>query len=175
MIRLREDQPQPSDGHCVAVSLVLVVPMVSGSCCNMLEDSSRSSKASQPEMSASSVSMRFLARSKYRSWRSFPKDWKPEREKGARIRRRDKESGRRDGGSVLSHPRYGLQRVVIQPQFLQVVDLLQHLRLINGRKNNGTIECQGNTRVIQEQRPRVFSFNNNKQSHRQCGGGVGGA
>lgn len=40
----------------------------------MLEDSSRSSKASQPEMSVSNVSMRFLAKSKYRNCRSFPID-----------------------------------------------------------------------------------------------------
>lgn len=78
--------------------VVVLVPMVSGSCCNMLEDSSKSSKASQPDTSASSDSMRFLARSKYRSWRSFPIDWRAARRgrtgrKEGRIRRRDK--GRR--------------------------------------------------------------------------------
>ncbi|MEQ2176895.1 hypothetical protein GOODEAATRI_032871 [Goodea atripinnis] len=40
----------------------------------MLEDSNRSSKASQPEMSLSKFSMRFFAKSKYRNWRSFPID-----------------------------------------------------------------------------------------------------
>lgn len=87
-----------------AVGVVLVVPMVSGSCCNMLEDSSRSSKASQPETSASSDSMRFLARSRYRSWRSFPIDWRAERRgqtgREGRIRRRDKGRATREHAAL---------------------------------------------------------------------------
>ena len=55
----------------------------------MLEDSNRSSKDSQPEISVSNVSMRFLARSKYRNWRSFPKDCSREGEE--REREREKE------------------------------------------------------------------------------------
>lgn len=49
------------------VCVLVCVPIVSGRCCSMLEDSSRSSKDSQPETSVSNVSMRFLARSKYRN------------------------------------------------------------------------------------------------------------
>ncbi len=59
---------------CVCLDVFVCVPIVSGRCCSMFEDNSRSSKASQPEISASSVSMRFLAKSKYRNWRSFPND-----------------------------------------------------------------------------------------------------
>lgn len=47
--------------------VLVCVPIVSGRCCSMLEDSSRSSKDSQPEISVSNVSMRFLAKSKYRN------------------------------------------------------------------------------------------------------------
>lgn len=54
--------------------VLVCIPIESGRCCNMLEESSRSSRASQPETSESNVSMRFLARSKYRNWRSFPID-----------------------------------------------------------------------------------------------------
>lgn len=66
------------------VCVLVCVPIVSGRCCSMLEDSSRSSKDSQPETSVSNVSMRFLARSKYRNWRSFPKDCSREGEERER-------------------------------------------------------------------------------------------
>lgn len=60
--------------HLLKRFYVVFVPMVSGSCWSMFEESSKSSKASQPEMSASTVSMRFFAKSKYRNWRNFPID-----------------------------------------------------------------------------------------------------
>ncbi len=73
-VLLQLQQPGKSLPFCMHARMCLCVPIVSGRCCSMLEDSSRSSKASQPEISVSSVSIRFLAKSKYRNWRSFPSD-----------------------------------------------------------------------------------------------------
>lgn len=79
--------PHLHDLQCMSVFVwacvyvFVCVPIESGRCCNMLEDSSRSSKASQPEISVSNVSIRFLAKSKYRNWRSFPIDCSRQGEK----------------------------------------------------------------------------------------------
>lgn len=158
----------------------VVVPMVSGSCCNMLEDSSRSSKASQPETSASSVSMRFLARSKYRSWRSFPIDWwaKQRGETGrkeGRIKLWDK------GGdhvtcsalSILSPPVWTAESCypATAPSGCESAPT-PPANWWHTRKR--TIECRVNTWFIHVQRAQVFSCNNNKQSNNRCGGRVGG-
>lgn len=50
-------------------------PIVSGNCCSMLEESRRSSRDSHPDMSASRLSILFLARSRQRSCLSFPIDY----------------------------------------------------------------------------------------------------
>lgn len=165
---------------CACVCVHVVVPMVSGSCCNMLEDSSRSSKASQPETSASSVSMRFLARSKYRSWRSFPIDWRAER-RGETGRKEGLNGEIRGGGhvtcgalSVLSPPVWTAESCY--PATVPSGCGSAPTPPANWRQTSKrTIERRGNTWFIQEQRAQVFSCNNNnKQSHDGRGGRVGG-
>lgn len=46
------------------LKMKLSSPIVSGNCCSMLEESRRSSRDSHPEMSASRLSILFLARSR---------------------------------------------------------------------------------------------------------------
>ena len=49
-------------------------PIESGNCCNILDDSKRSSRASHPEMSMSTVSILFFDISRYTNIFNFPID-----------------------------------------------------------------------------------------------------
>ena len=52
----------------------MLSPIESGNCCNILDDSKRSSRASHPEMSMSTVSILFFDISRYTNIFNFPID-----------------------------------------------------------------------------------------------------
>lgn len=132
--------------------LRLHVPILSGRCCSMLEESSRSSKASHPEISVSSVSIRFLAKSKYRNWRSFPRHCEREDMKTSITITWSHVEKKPDMYISLScsHPWYRLEGVVIQPQFFKAVNLFQNLRLTSktGESRSTYDWCSHNARIL---------------------------